>query len=257
MAKKKRKSKSQRAKQQQQARAAARQQAEQTPAVPDASTLPPEKLTKPDKTSGDFRRRVRKEKAAQLIAKGNLTIEEVAESIGVTRETIYQWNREPEFTARIAQLQQRIKDKLETLLISQKFYRQLTLQEQLLSLQQIKDARAAKLNVPAEEGGESGLMVRRLRMIGSGENATTVEEFVVDTAFAKEVRETLKQAAQEAGQWVEKVAPTTPDGQDEYSGIPAPELSEFRQLSVEDRIRLLRAPLRVPPTHRAESPPEV
>lgn len=249
MAKKKKESRNQKRKREQQAKARQRQAAPQSAGAAASAPQNPAQ-------SGAFRRAMRKEKAAQLIAKGDLAIEDVAVAVGVNRDTLCEWHKEPEFVARIAQLQQRIKDKLETLLISQKFYRQLCLQEQLFSLQTIRDARAAKLNVPADQGGESGYMVRKLRMIGSGENAREVEEFVVDTAFAKEYRDTLRHAAEEAGQLVTKVAPTTPDGKDEYSGVPAIDLEQFRQLPVEDRIRLLRAPIRVPPPHREEPPTE-
>lgn len=223
MARKNRKSKSQKKKDAQEQRAAARkasaaakeQAAGAEQAVAETSA---ENLTQSNESAAGFARRMRKEKAAQLLARSELAIEEVAAIVGVRRETIWAWNQESEFAARVALLQQRIKEKLETLLISQRFYRQLSLQDQFLSLQRIKEARAEALDVPAEQGGESGLLVKRLRMIGSGVNATVVEEHVLDTGFTKEVRETLKQASQEAGQWVEKVAPTNPSGDDEYKG---------------------------------------
>lgn len=53
-------------------------------------------------------------------------------------------------------------------------------------------------------GGDTGLLVRKLKSIGSGENTKTVEEYAVDTGLLSELREHEKQAAQELGQWINK-----------------------------------------------------
>jgi len=50
-----------------------------------------------------------------------------------------------------------------------------------------------------------------------------------------------------------KVAPTTPDGKNEYTGN-APDVDEFKKLSLADRLRLLRAPVREAPVDRARTP---
>jgi hypothetical protein len=38
-------------------------------------------------------------------------------------------------------------------------------------------------------GGKTGLLVRRLKMLGSGESAQVVEEFEVDVGLLREIRE--------------------------------------------------------------------
>ena len=74
-------------------------------------------------------------------------------------------------------------------------------------------------------GAGTGLMVLTVRFLPSGGR---VEEWAVDTALLKEMRETEKQAAQELGQWVEKIAPTDPSGQRPFAGLTDEEID--RQL---------------------------
>src|SRR4051794_18981617 len=58
----------------------------------------------------------------------------------------------------------------------------------------------------AQPGGTSGLLVRRLKTIGSGSKTIEVEEYVFDRAVVSETREYLKQAAIETGDWEDKQA---------------------------------------------------
>jgi hypothetical protein len=53
-------------------------------------------------------------------------------------------------------------------------------------------------------GGKTGLLVRTLKSIGSGEKASTVEEFAVDTGLLRELRELELQVSKELGQFIEK-----------------------------------------------------
>jgi hypothetical protein len=43
--------------------------------------------------------------------------------------------------------------------------------------------------------------VRTVRTIGRGKNATRIEEFTLDRALVSAIRECLKQAAIESGDW--------------------------------------------------------
>lgn len=56
-------------------------------------------------------------------------------------------------------------------------------------------------------GGSSGLLVRQVKQIGSGESSRIVEEYKLDTELLAEFREHEKQMAIELGQW-EEVAQT-------------------------------------------------
>lgn len=65
------------------------------------------------------------------------------------------------------------------------------------------EARADDIGSEAP-GGESGLLVRQRKMLGGGEHGYEISEYVADPAVTKELRETLKQAAQDSGQWTDK-----------------------------------------------------
>lgn len=53
-------------------------------------------------------------------------------------------------------------------------------------------------------GGNTGLLVRTTKGIGSGDTFQIVDEYAVDTGLLRELREHEKQAAQELGQWIDK-----------------------------------------------------
>jgi class 3 adenylate cyclase len=59
--------------------------------------------------------------------------------------------------------------------------------------------------------------VRNVKGIGAGENYREVREYEVDVALLRELRAHEEQAARELGQWVDKVAPTSPDGGESYA----------------------------------------
>ncbi len=74
-------------------------------------------------------------------------------------------------------------------------------------------ARADKLKSdPDAAGGASGLIVHQVKMIGRGEEAQIVHEYVIDAGMLREMREHEKQAAMELGQWTEKREMTGNDG---------------------------------------------
>lgn len=66
---------------------------------------------------------------------------------------------------------------------------------------EVIEARAADPAMQNVPGGPTGLLVRTYKQIGVGRDAETVEEYAVDTATLRELREMEKQAAQELGQW--------------------------------------------------------
>jgi hypothetical protein len=61
-------------------------------------------------------------------------------------------------------------------------------------------------------GGETGLLTKKLKVIGFGENAELVAEYSVDTGLLKELRAHEEQAARELGQWADKTEISGPGG---------------------------------------------
>jgi Helix-turn-helix of insertion element transposase len=150
------------------------------------------------------RRRKEREEAAQLIAAGELSDSDIAEKVGVTRKSIWDWRRDPEFMARVDKIVDQISVSLSRRAISHVERRVDALNTRWLGLQRIVDERAVAPEYASAPGGDTGLLVRRVKLVGSGKKTRVVEEFAVDLSLLAELRKLEKQAAQELGQWKNK-----------------------------------------------------
>lgn len=150
------------------------------------------------------RKRKEREEAAQLIAAGELGDSAIAEKVGVTRKSIWDWRRDPEFMAQVDKFVDRISVSLSRRAISYVERRVDALNHRWVGLQRVVDERAVDPLYASEPGGGTGLLVRRVKRIGSGKNAREFVEFAVDVRLLTELRRLEKQAAQELGQWKNK-----------------------------------------------------
>lgn len=75
-------------------------------------------------------------------------------------------------------------------------------------MKQVITERAADPSIQHVPGGKTGLLVHQQKMIGAGPSAQIIDEYQVDTGLLREMREHEKHAAQEMGQWTEKLAVT-------------------------------------------------
>jgi hypothetical protein len=75
------------------------------------------------------------------------------------------------------------------------------------------EERAADPKMQDVPGGDTGLLVHRVKSIGKGKHSRTIDLYHVDAALLKEMREIEKQAAIETGQWGEKMALVEDDPQ--------------------------------------------
>ena len=111
--------------------------------------------------------------------------------------------RKGEIRARADDLMREISERGVKLLISERDQRVRCLQDFHDKLVTVVKERAEAVEMAGAPGGKTGLLCRRLKMIGSGKDAEIVEEFEVDTATLKEIRAHMDQAAIELGQRVE------------------------------------------------------
>lgn len=144
------------------------------------------------------------EEAAQLLASGELTDTEIAERLDVTRQTIWYWKKNPEFAALIDEHLDRFREEVLRRGLANRMRRVKAQNDRWNRLQRIIEERADHADYANAPGGRTGLLARTVKMIGSGENATVIEEFAVDVGLAKLLLEHEKQAAQELGQWIDK-----------------------------------------------------
>lgn len=164
------------------------------------------------------------ERAAVLLAADDISDREIAAKLHISRTTLHTWKQHPEFAGRVGGERGQIQAGMLKLAIAKKHERVKVLDDLQTDLLTIRQARAAEYaalaaqraaepetkrvsrevfggrgEVPA--GGETGLILRTIKQIGSGPMATIVEEFGIDTGMIREIRALHEQAARELGQW--------------------------------------------------------
>ncbi|MES2458979.1 MAG: hypothetical protein V4671_00235 [Armatimonadota bacterium] len=147
----------------------------------------------------------RREMAAALIARGDLTMQQVAEAVGCDRNTIHWWRLHPAFGQRIEEHLETAREALMTVGVASKANRVRAAHDRWLRIQQIIEERAAAAMADPEAsampGASSGLLVRRQKVTGSGTSAMLLEEWVFDAALMREIRSLEEHTARELGQW--------------------------------------------------------
>ncbi len=155
--------------------------------------------------SADLRVTGKRDEAAQLVAEGRLTMEAVAEEVGVHRRTISRWLKEYDFMARVQEVVKEFEDQSRGRLLSQRWGR---IEKLIDRAEEIEAVFAARRLQEAESDDPSiaaqiatGHVVKRPKYIGHGKYSERLYEYEADTALLREYRETLKQIAVETGQW--------------------------------------------------------
>jgi hypothetical protein len=122
----------------------------------------------------------------------------------VGTRTLGQWKEHPHFMARVEGHINEFRRRVRLRGIAILENRVAALQDRWDKLKQVIKERGESSEMQTVAGGKTGLLVRQLKKVGAGADAEMVEEFVLDAALLKEMREHEKQAAQELGQWSDK-----------------------------------------------------
>ncbi len=161
----------------------------------------------------------KKERAAVLLAEDELSDELIAAGVGVSRQTLARWKKQPDFAAHVGDNVGRIQAGMLKLAIAKKHKRLQaldTLHDKALQVIHDRAARHAEElrdadspvtatkrlfgdNTPAEAA--TGLLVKQESVNNSGMKTVN---WAVDTRLIKEIRALHEQAAKELGQWIEK-----------------------------------------------------
>jgi AcrR family transcriptional regulator len=144
------------------------------------------------------------ETAALLIAQGELTVGQIAERVGVSRQTIWNWRQDEAFQAVIARHVDELTREVRSFGIGQLHNRMRALQDRHRRCQRIIDERAIDPKMDGVPGGSTGLLVHEVKIVGTGKAAARVDLYSVDVALLAEMRAIEQQASKELGQWVEK-----------------------------------------------------
>lgn len=151
-------------------------------------------------------------RAALMVAKDELIDEQIAAQVGINKTTLEDWKRRPEFRERVNEHLESFRDKTLQEGIADRLNRVRALNDRQQRMVRLIEARAAE-HAPSDEpsehaavpGGDTGMLVRSYKGVGRGDDFQLLEEYAFDAALAKEMREHEKQAAQELGQWLERI----------------------------------------------------
>lgn len=157
----------------------------------------------------------KRRRAAQLVAAGALSDERIADELRIGRATLFRWREHPDFAAEVSRIVADTAAALKRKGIAEKQNRLDALNDRHDRMRRVIQARATEY-ADVKTGGETGLLVRQVKGIGKGADFQVIEEYAVDTALLREMRETEKQMAVELGQWTEKTALTDPTGTKQY-----------------------------------------
>lgn len=191
----------------------------------------------------------RHDRAAVLVAEDELTDDEIAAALKVTRDTISRWKRFEVFQVRVQEVRAELAAASHRRALGRRERRVRALDDRWRLLLQVIEERAADPAVSAVPGGSTGMLVRQLKGVGSGDNFQLVEEYEVDTGLLKELREHERQAAQELGQWSERHEVTGRDGKPIGYDLVA-----LRALPPEELLRLHREALGLPAPGGGDAP---
>lgn len=153
--------------------------------------------------------------AAHRLIEDRLTDREIAEECAVSETQLRRWKRNPQFRTLLKSLGKKFDAELVQVGIASKRGRLESMLDQHRRMQLIIDERATDPHMQNVPGGRSGLLVRQYKAVGP----KIAVEYAFDAGLHREMRELKRQIAVECGQWVEKLAPTNPEGDREYGEL--------------------------------------
>jgi hypothetical protein len=143
-------------------------------------------------------------KAAHLVAANELTHKKIAAEVGVSPRALANWLEVPTYRSFISRLIESTRKQLAQRYVAQQDQRISSYISDFERTDALIKARAADPEMCAAPGGNTGLLTRDVKSIGSGENAEIVDVYEFDAALMRERRELRKAVAEELGQIVQK-----------------------------------------------------
>ncbi len=155
----------------------------------------------------------KREESAQLLAEDKLTDEQIAAKVGMGRATLARWKNLPEFTARVQEITAAYAERALNFGMARKERRLHALNDLFGRLWRIVEERAADPMMEKVPGGSTGLLTRKVKSVGRGENLKEVELYVFDAALLRELCAVMAQAADELGTKIGGAAELIPPSQ--------------------------------------------
>lgn len=161
-------------------------------------------------------------RAVRLLAQGRKNNPQIASECDIDERQLLRWKHVPQFATAVKNLTARLIDESDRHAIGRRSERLGSLNHRWQLAQQVIAERAEyfrkqqrqltsvsinsegaivgnlELEPPAP-GATTGLLVKTQKMLGGGEHGTIIDEYEVDVALLKEIREIEEQAAKECG----------------------------------------------------------
>lgn len=144
------------------------------------------------------------ELAVNLIVEGTHGLKEIAEQCHVSVQAIYAWRQHPDFKQRVEEYRAKYSEAVFELGISRVETRVAAQHDRWIRMQRLIEARGQDIEMAAVAGGNTGLLTRYQKVLGSGEDARIVDVFEFDAALVRELRELEKEASVQMGQRLER-----------------------------------------------------
>lgn len=181
-----------------------------------------------------FQRTRIRDRAAYLVARGGTSDQKIAQVCSVTPATIQQWKHRPEFQRWIKEYLDDWHKEFLAEGLKTKEARVKLLEDRHRRLTEIILARSQDPDLQQVPGGNTGLLSRTAKAIGTGPNQRIVFEYPVDIGLLRELRAHEQQAAQEQDQWAERKEISGPGGAPIQQQLMARVQVDLRSLSDEE-----------------------
>lgn len=141
--------------------------------------------------------------AALLVAHDERPNVAIAATVGIGRDTLLAWRKQPAFQARVAEYVAAFAEVGRRSALATTEGRMAALEQRWRGMLTLIEERARLMGPLGERvpGAATGLLTQRVKQLGRGEKAEVVEEYAFDAALVRALLEHEKQAARELGQW--------------------------------------------------------
>jgi hypothetical protein len=139
----------------------------------------------------------------RLACEEGLSNSAIGQKLGYSPATIRTWLERPEYKEAVKTYYAILEEETFRLAGVTKAKRVQQYQELLDALWSLKQQRGEAYS-HIDSGGDTGLLVKQVKTVGTGQNAYDVAEYLYDSAVVRDILSINKQIAQEMGQWSEK-----------------------------------------------------
>jgi hypothetical protein len=159
-----------------------------------------------------LRRRSEFKQAAELIALCELSDTAIAERLNVALITLRRWRKNDSFTSLIKRYRERVNRSFARYAISRWEHRLARANREWERLQMVIEARANDPTMKDVPGGSTGLVVRKVKRVHTGDGFQLADYYEVDYATLHALLAYAKQAMREVAEWNAKHGSTRTNG---------------------------------------------